>query len=51
MVEMAMNQLRDRQIIALDDDRKAKMINNLLVVLTSENNIQPVVNAGQSQDG
>jgi len=49
MVEMAMNQLSDRQIIALDDDRKAKMINNLLVVLTSENNIQPVVNAGQSQ--
>jgi hypothetical protein len=27
------------------------MINNLLVVLTSENNIQPVVNAGQYQDG
>jgi regulator of protease activity HflC (stomatin/prohibitin superfamily) len=51
MVEMAMNQLSDRQIIALDDDRKAKMINNLLVVLTSENNIQPVVNAGQYQDG
>ncbi len=51
MVEMAMNQLSDRQIIALDDDRKAKMINNLLVVLTSENNIQPVVNAGQSPDG
>lgn len=50
MVEMAMNQLSDRQIIALDDDRKAKMINNLLVVLTSENNIQPVVNAGQSTD-
>jgi regulator of protease activity HflC (stomatin/prohibitin superfamily) len=50
MVEMAMNQLRDRQIIALDDDRKAKMINNLLVVLTSENNIQPIVNAGQSPE-
>ena len=50
MVEMAMNQLRDRQIIALDDDRKAKMINNLLVVLTSENNIQPVVNAGHSPE-
>jgi regulator of protease activity HflC (stomatin/prohibitin superfamily) len=50
MVEMAMNQLSARQIIALDDDRKAKMINNLLVVLTSENNIQPVVNAGQSPD-
>jgi regulator of protease activity HflC (stomatin/prohibitin superfamily) len=51
MVEMAMNQLSDRQIIALDDDRKAKMINNLLVVLTSENNIQPIVNAGQSPEG
>lgn len=50
MVEMAMNQLSDRQIIALDDDRKAKMINNLLVVLTSENNIQPIVNAGQSPE-
>lgn len=50
MVEMAMNQISDRQIIALDDDRKAKMINNLLVVLTSENNIQPIVNAGQSPE-
>ncbi len=51
IVEMAMNQLRERQIIALDDDdRKAKMINNLLVVLTSENNIQPIVNAGQSPE-
>ena len=46
MVEMAINQLSDRQIIALDDERKAAMINNLLVVLTSENNTQPVVNAG-----
>lgn len=50
MVEMAMNHLRDRQIITLDDDRKAKMINNLLVVLTSENNIQPVVNAGHGSE-
>ncbi len=51
MVEMAVNQLSQRQIIALDDDRKARMINNLLVVLTAENNIQPIVNASQSPEG
>jgi regulator of protease activity HflC (stomatin/prohibitin superfamily) len=46
MVEEALNGLSERQIIELDEERKAAMINNLLVVLTSEQNIQPVVNTG-----
>ncbi|NEP37432.1 MAG: SPFH domain-containing protein, partial [Moorea sp. SIO3B2] len=38
--------LNDNQIIQLDEETKAAMINNLLVVLTAEQNIQPVVNTG-----
>jgi regulator of protease activity HflC (stomatin/prohibitin superfamily) len=46
MVDEALKRISERQIIDLDDERKAAMINNLLVVLTSEQNIQPVVNTG-----
>ena len=46
MVEMALKALSDRQIIALDDERKAAMVSNLLVVLCAESEVQPVVNAG-----
>jgi regulator of protease activity HflC (stomatin/prohibitin superfamily) len=46
MVDEALKGLSERQIIELDEERKATMINNLLVVLTSEQNIQPVVNTG-----
>jgi len=46
MVEMALNGLSERRIIDLDDERKAAMVSNLLVVLCSENDTQPVVNAG-----
>jgi regulator of protease activity HflC (stomatin/prohibitin superfamily) len=46
MVDEALKRLSERQIIELDEERKAAMINNLLVVLTSEQNTQPVVNAG-----
>jgi regulator of protease activity HflC (stomatin/prohibitin superfamily) len=46
MVDEALKGLSERQIIELDEERKAAMINNLLVVLTSEQNIQPVVNTG-----
>lgn len=45
MVEMALNQLSDKNIVELDEDRKAHMVSNLLVVLTSERGTQPVVNA------
>jgi regulator of protease activity HflC (stomatin/prohibitin superfamily) len=46
MVEMALKALSERQIIELDDERKAAMVSNLLVVLCAETDVQPVVNAG-----
>jgi hypothetical protein len=46
MVEMALDELSKRDIITLDDERKAAMVSNLLVVLCSEQNTQPVVNTG-----
>ena len=46
MVEMALEELSKRGIITLDDERKAAMVSNLLVVLCSEQNTQPVVNTG-----
>ena len=46
MVEMALNGLSARNIIALDDERKAAMVSNLLVVLCSESDAQPIINAG-----
>ena len=46
MVEMALHQLSERRVVELDDERKASMVSNLLVVLCAENDVQPVVNAG-----
>lgn len=46
MVNEALNRLSHEQMLELDDERKASMINNLLVVLTSEQTAQPVINAG-----
>lgn len=46
MVEMALKQLSERKVIDLDDERKAAMVSNLLVVLCGETEAQPVVNAG-----
>ena len=46
MVEQALAQLSHRQIVHLDEERKAAMVSNLLVVLCSEQATQPVVNAG-----
>jgi len=46
MVEMALEQLAGRSIISLDEERKAAMVSNLLVVLCSEQATQPVVNTG-----
>lgn len=46
MVESALHQLSDRSIVDLDDERKAQMVSNLLVVLCSDREAQPVVNAG-----
>ncbi len=46
MVEMALSELSQRDIVKLDDERKATMVSNLLVVLCSESEAQPVINAG-----
>jgi regulator of protease activity HflC (stomatin/prohibitin superfamily) len=46
MVKMALDQLKEQDIIELDDERKAAMISNLLVVLCGEENAQPVLNTG-----
>lgn len=46
MVEMALQSLSEKQIIELDDERKASMVSNLLVVLCGDKNTQPVINTG-----
>jgi regulator of protease activity HflC (stomatin/prohibitin superfamily) len=46
MVEQALAQLSEKQIVNLDEERKAAMVSNLLVVLCSEQGTQPVVNTG-----
>ena len=46
MVELALHQLSAKKIIELDDERKAAMVSNLLVVLCSERSATPIVNAG-----
>ncbi|MCI0656295.1 MAG: SPFH domain-containing protein [Acidobacteria bacterium] len=46
MVENALEMLAERKVIELDGERRAAMVSNLLVVLCSEQNTQPVVNAG-----
>jgi regulator of protease activity HflC (stomatin/prohibitin superfamily) len=46
MVEMALDELRQNQVIELDEERKAAMVSNLLVVLCGEEGAQPVLNTG-----
>ncbi|MEQ8205818.1 MAG: SPFH domain-containing protein, partial [Woeseia sp.] len=46
MVDMALEQLSAKKIVEMDDERKAAMVSNLLVVLCSEENAQPVLNTG-----
>jgi len=46
MVEMALKDLAEKQVVQLDDERKAAMISNLMVVLCSESEVHPVVNTG-----
>lgn len=46
MVEAALNGLSERNLLTLDDERKAAMVSNLLVVLCSDNDTQPVINTG-----
>jgi regulator of protease activity HflC (stomatin/prohibitin superfamily) len=51
MVEMALAKLGDQHIVTFDDERKAAMVSNLLVVLCSERNAQPIVNTGTLYSG
>lgn len=46
MVEMALERLSEKNIVELDEERKASMVSNLLVVLCGDRNAQPVINTG-----
>ena len=46
MVEMALDQLKEKSVVELDEERKAAMVSNLLVVLCGEETTKPVVNTG-----
>ena len=46
MVRMALDKLKEEGVVELDEERKAAMVSNLLVVLCSDENAQPVVNTG-----
>ena len=46
MVEMALKELAEKNVLTLDDERKAAMVSNLMVVLCGDSEVHPVVNAG-----
>ena len=46
MVEMALDKLSEKEIVNLDEERKAQMVSNLLVVLCGNKDAQPIVNSG-----
>lgn len=46
MVEMALNQLGENGVVQLDEERKAAMVSNLLIVLCGNKDAQPVVSSG-----
>jgi len=46
MVEMALKELAEKNVLTLDDERKAAMVSNLMVVLCGESEVHPVVNTG-----
>jgi hypothetical protein len=46
MVEMALDEISRKHVVELDEERKATMVSNLLVVLCSERGVEPVVNTG-----
>jgi hypothetical protein len=46
MVQMALEKLKEDNVVDLDDERKAAMVSNLLVVLCGNRDAQPVVNSG-----
>jgi regulator of protease activity HflC (stomatin/prohibitin superfamily) len=46
MVDMALKELAEKQVLVLDDERKAAMVSNLMVVLCGESEVHPVLNTG-----
>ena len=46
MVEMALHKLSENNVVELDEERKAAMVSNLLVVLCGNKDAQPIVNSG-----
>lgn len=46
MVKMAIDQLSEDEVVVLDEERKAAMVSNLLVVLCGNKDAQPIVNSG-----
>jgi hypothetical protein len=46
MVDMALRELAQKGVVELDDERKAAMVSNLMVVLCGESEVHPVVNTG-----
>jgi uncharacterized membrane protein YqjE len=46
MVEQALRMLSEHKIVTLDEEKKATMVNNLLVALVSETQAQPIINTG-----
>jgi regulator of protease activity HflC (stomatin/prohibitin superfamily) len=46
MVDMALKDLAEKRVVQLDDERKASMVSNLMVVLCGESEVHPVINAG-----
>jgi hypothetical protein len=46
MVQMALEQLSNKKIIDMDDDKKATMVSNLMVVLCGDKDVNPVINTG-----
>jgi hypothetical protein len=45
MVDMALGEVAEKQVVSLDEERKAAMVSNLLVVLCGEAEVHPIVNA------
>jgi hypothetical protein len=46
MVDMALKELSEKEVVAMDEERKAAMVSNLLVVLCGETEVAPVINTG-----
>ena len=46
MVQLALAKLAENNVVVLDEERKAAMVSNLLVVLCSDRETQPIINAG-----